>query len=181
MAVHCEKCGVRVSSRAALPGHYRRAHPRARALARPRAIQAEIVNVPLTRAGIVPATRALARPGPCQTKPRPADPDPDSETPPSWWEPQGDACWRREQWNRFSAEHRAELLRQRLGLSFALRTPGEADAATLWEQYHFLKALAVRLDAERGTEKDRAMFEAGLREYNSNYERVRQRKALLLR
>jgi hypothetical protein len=66
--------------------------------------------------------------------------------------------------------------RQRL-----VRRPDEADAVTLWEQYHFLKALAVRLDAGRGTERDRVMFEAGLREYDTNFERVRagrQRKVL---
>jgi hypothetical protein len=44
---------------------------------------------------------------------------------------------------------------------------------TLFEQYHFLKALAVRLDAGRGTECDRAMFEKGLQEYNANYQHIR--------
>ena len=35
------------------------------------------------------------------------------------------------------------------------------------------------LDAGRGTERDRVMFEAWLREYNANYDRIRaQRKAL---
>jgi DNA-directed RNA polymerase subunit RPC12/RpoP len=66
--------------------------------------------------------------------------------------------------------------RQRL-----VRRPGEADMVTLWEQFYFLRALAVRLDAGRGTEGDRVMFEAGLREYDTNFERVRagrQRKVL---
>jgi len=47
------------------------------------------------------------------------------------------------------------------------------DGVTLWEQYHLLRAIAARLDAGRGTEQDRAMFEAGLREYNTNYARIR--------
>jgi hypothetical protein len=53
------------------------------------------------------------------------------------------------------------------------------DAVTLWSQYHALKALAVRLDGGIGTETERAAFEAGLREYDANFDRVRaQRKAL---
>jgi len=53
----------------------------------------------------------------------------------------------------------------------------EADSVTLWGQFHFLKALAVRLDTGHGTEQDREMFEAGLREYNVNYDRIALRNS----
>jgi hypothetical protein len=48
----------------------------------------------------------------------------------------------------------------------------------LWSQYHALKALATRLDAGIGTERERIAFEAGLRAYNANYDRIAQTKAL---
>jgi len=115
---------------------------------------------------------------PVQTKPKTAD-SLDPEAPPFWWEPQAAEDWRREVWPKFPLEYRAVLVRQWLGPPFALRRPDDADATILWEQYHFLKALAVRLDAGRGREQDRVMFEAGLREYNANYDRVlAHRKAL---
>jgi hypothetical protein len=53
-----------------------------------------------------------------------------------------------------------------------LTKPMPADSLTLFEQYHVLKALAARLEAGRGTERDRVMFEAGLREYNLNYDSI---------
>lgn len=54
--------------------------------------------------------------------------------------------------------------------------PMPADSLTLFEQYHFLKALAARLDAGRGTERDRFMFEEGLREYDLNYDSIFARR-----
>ena len=59
--------------------------------------------------------------------------------------------------------------------------PPEAmdDEVLVWSQYYALKALATRLDAGIATERERVAFEAGLREYNANYDRLRaQRKAL---
>jgi hypothetical protein len=42
-----------------------------------------------------------------------------------------------------------------------------------------LRALAVRLDGGVATDRERVSFEAGLGEYNVNYDRIRtQRKAL---
>jgi hypothetical protein len=134
--------------------------------ARPEPIRAEIISTPHPVASPKRSPRNILTP------------DLHAERPPSWWEPQADEDWRCGQWARFSVEYRAELVRRRLGPPFALRRRDEADAATLWEQYHFLKALAVRLDAGRGTEPDRVMFEAGLREYNTNFDRIAQRKTL---
>ena len=204
MAVHCEKCGARVSSRAALPGHYRRAHggmrgqmrrPAALALAKLRRVpsRAEMVDVTSSRTEIVPAKPRPARPGAVLSA--------SGDDPPSWWEPQADLGWRIMIWNGFSAEYKARLIAQgpeqpgrglpmpggfsagplatRTFSPFPLRRPDEMDAVSLWEQYYFLKALGVRLDAGRGTERDRQMFEAGLREYDANYDRIRaQRKVL---
>ena len=56
---------------------------------------------------------------------------------------------------------------------FTIRAPELPDRVILWGQYHALKALAIRLDAGIGTERDYQMFEAGLREYNQNFNRVR--------
>lgn len=48
----------------------------------------------------------------------------------------------------------------------------------LLSQYHALKALATRLDAGVATERERVAFEAGLPEYDANYDRIRaQRKS----
>jgi hypothetical protein len=47
------------------------------------------------------------------------------------------------------------------------------DRVPLLSQYYALKALATRLDAGIGTERERAGFYAGLAEYNRNFERVR--------
>lgn len=99
-----------------------------------------------------------------------------TETPPSWFEPQATLEYRQSMWGGLDSAYKNRLLAQRPGAT--LRTPETACEETLWEQYHFLKALTVRLDVGLGTERDRAMFEAGLREYNANYDRIRaQRKA----
>ena len=188
MAVYCEKCGARVSSRAALPGHYRRAHggqarhPAALAPANPR-----LIDVAPVRWEIVPTTRPVApvRPAPPDTRIVPARPKPklagilSGEKPPSWWEPQAEEGWRREIWAGFPADYRNRLFAQRAGAAFSIRPPEATDEVILWSQYHALKAIATRLDAGIGTERERVAFEAGLREYNANYDRIRaQRKAL---
>ncbi len=99
--------------------------------------------------------------------------------PPSWWEPQADPGWRREIWAGFPSGYRNRLLAQRAGPSFTIRPPDATDKVILWSQYHALKALATRLDAGIATERERVSFEAGLREYNANFDRIRaQRKAL---
>lgn len=104
---------------------------------------------------------------------------PSCDGPPSWWEPQAAEDWRHAVWAGFPHEYRNRLLAQRAGAAFAIRPPDATDAVILWSQYHALKALATRLDAGIGTERERVSFEAGLREYNTNYDRIRsQRKAL---
>jgi hypothetical protein len=100
----------------------------------------------------------------------------DPEAPPSWWEPQADEDWRRKVWADFPADYRNRLLAQRVGAAFTVRPPEGTDAVILWSQYHALKALAVRLDAGIAAERERAAFEAGLREYNGNFERVREER-----
>lgn len=169
--------------------------PAALALAKPRGVPswAKIADSTFSGAEIVPAKTRPARPGAVLAA--------SGDDPPPWWEPQADPGWRITVWNGFSAEYKARLIAQgpeqrgrgqtmpgefsagplaaRTMSSFPPRGPDEGDAVTLWEQYHFLKALAVRLDAGRGTERDRLMFEAGLREYDANYDRIRaQWKAL---
>lgn len=199
MAVHCKKCGARVSSRAALPGHYRRAHPRrsftlvpAEAKrepiraeivpakpfpVRPEAVRAEVFDVAASRSQIVPGLRSVATPKRYQR--HILTPDlADAEPPPSWWEPQADEDWRIQQWNAFSPDYRNRLLAQQAGTAFTIRPPQAKDEVILYSQYYALKALATRLDAGIGTERERVAFEAGLREYNANYDRIRaQRKS----
>jgi hypothetical protein len=191
VSVHCGKCGARLASRARLEGHLRRAHSKGRKVrrsaalvpvksrpARPEPIRAEVLDLIPTRSEIVPAPRPVP-----PSKPSPRNiltPDlRDAEPPPSWWEPQADLEWRVRQWNAFPADYRNRLLAQRAGAAFTIRAPQATDATILLSQYHALKALATRLDAGIGSERERAAFEAGLREYNANYDRVRtQRRAL---
>lgn len=71
---------------------------------------------------------------------------------------------------------RGEILRLLHELAegaFTIDVKEANDEVTLWSQYHALKALATRLDAGCGTERDRVMFEVILREYNAYYDRVR--------
>jgi hypothetical protein len=67
---------------------------------------------------------------------------------------------------------------QRAGAAFTIRPPDGKSEVVLWSQYHALKALAVRLDGGVATERERAVFEAGLKEYDRNYDRIAARKAL---
>jgi hypothetical protein len=110
-------------------------------------------------------------------KPRPVE-IASGEKPPSWWEPHADLHWRFTIWAGFPADYRERLLAQRTGSAFSIRPPEAADKVILWSQYHALKALATRLDAGIGTERERIAFEAGLRAYNANYDRIAQTKAL---
>jgi hypothetical protein len=187
MAVLCGKCGARLASRGSLAGHFRRAHGRRGKVRRPAAlvsampnpgahpgpIRAEVLDVTPARAEIVPVRPLPARPA------RALPDSSDSEGPPSWWEPQGDPEWRRTVWAGFPADYRNGLLAARAGPAFTIRPPEASDRVILWSQYHVLRALATRLDAGIGTERERAAFEAGLREYSANYDRIRaERKAL---
>ncbi len=139
-----------------------------------RPIRAEVLDITPVRTEIVLAKRGAAPGRPILAK---------SEPEPDWYErefPQdaGRTPWRKleERQREYYRSRYAAMERSKVSLP---RRPDEADSVTLWEQFHFLKALAVRLDAGRGTERDRKMFEAGLREYNANYDRIRaQRKAL---
>lgn len=185
MAVVCGKCGARLACRARLEGHFRRAHSRGRKARRsavpiqvkprpplPEPIRAEIVDVTPSRMEIVPAPCLV--PAPKRSPRSILTPDlRDAERPPSWWEPQADLEWRVRQWNVFPADYRNRILAQRAGAAFTIRAPQATDATILLSQYHALKALATRLDAGIGSERERAGFEAGLREYNANYDRVR--------
>ncbi len=146
-----------------------------------------MVDVTPARTEIVRATRPAPHARPVQTETRivAARPKPraaeilSGERPPSWWEPQADEDWRRNIWAGLSADYRNRLLAERLGAAFTIRAPEALDEVTLWSQYHALKALATRLDAGIGTERERVAFEAGLREYDANFDRIRaQRKAL---
>lgn len=62
------------------------------------------------------------------------------------------------------------------GVMLAVRLPQASDSVILWSQYHALKALAVRFDAGIGSASERATLEAGLAEYNKNFERVRSER-----
>ena len=98
------------------------------------------------------------------------------EKPPEWFEPDVRQGTRIAMWCEYSPEERERLLAQDSALS--VRAPGASDEIVLLSQYHALKALAVLLDAGVGTERDRAMFEAGLREYNATYNRIQGVKRL---
>jgi len=184
----CGRCGASFSRLSSLKRHRaeRRCPGRAALVpASPRlrrleAIRAEVLDVTPTRSEIVPAKLTPARPGRALVQGPIFRPDSlDGEGPPSWWEPQADPEWRRTVWAGFPADYRNGLLAVRVGAAFTIRPPdGEAEVI-LWSQYHALKALATRLDAGIGTERERASFGAGLREYNANYDRIAaQRKAL---
>ncbi len=200
MPIQCEKCGARVASRAALPGHYRKAHPRTRQR-RPGRVQNKGMDISPIQSQIVPYGRGSAPARPVRERvgtlteaeiitrfgvvrsarsvqARPAS---NGDGPPSWWEPQASEDWRGDQWAAFPADYRNRILAQRAGAAFTIRAPRAADATILWSQYHALKALATRLDAGIATERERGAFVAGLREYNVNYDRIAQRQFLLER
>jgi hypothetical protein len=84
-------------------------------------------------------------------------------------------------WARFPADYCNRLLVQRAGAAFTIRPPDAKAEVVLWSQYHALKALAVRLDAGIGTERERAAFGAGLREYNANYDRITAQRKVIAR
>ena len=149
--------------------------PAKRALERSEPTRAEVLDVIPSRSEIVPVPRVLTAP---RHNPRHVlTPDlVDAERPPAFWEPQADLEWRIRQWNAFPAEYRGRILAQRAGTAFTIRPADAPDTVILWSQYHALKALATRLDAGIGTERERISFEAGLREYNENYDRVRARR-----
>jgi len=103
---------------------------------------------------------------------------PNGDRPPAWWEPQADSEWRLDVWTRFPPEYRNRLLAVRVGAAFTIRPPEASNKAILYSQYHALKALATRLDAGIGTERERIAFEAGLKEYDVNYDHIQaQRKS----
>ncbi len=192
----CEQCGQTFTRPPSLRRHLAQGRCPGRGSSRPaaliparpkaepvRAAESKVLDVIPIRSEIVPAGRAQA---PERLR--------SGDAPPPWWFP-GEAD-RRKRWQKLTPEYRAQIERDHqpkpdrgyglpgepIGpLAIApdvLKRPAEADAVTLREQYHVLKALAVRLDAGRGTERDRVMFEAWLREYNANYDRIRaQRKA----
>lgn len=189
MAVFCEKCNHRCANRAAMYRHVEKKHP------------TFWKRVSGTGTGIIPFPVPSARPQTPQARPRPVldvllesaeivrAPRPQArplrilvsseDGPPAWWEPNGEETWRREAWELLAPDYRRQLLAQRAGVAFSIRSPDTEDSVTLWSQYRALQAFAIRLDAGVGTERERVAFEAGLLEYNSNFERIRaQRKAL---
>ncbi len=136
-----------------------------------RAVKPEIIDVVPARSEIVPAKARPARPGPVLAASR--------DGPPAWWEPQADPEWRRSVWAGFPADYRNRLLAERAGAAFTIRPPDAADKTILWSQYYALKVLATRLDARIATARERVSFEAGLAEYNANFDRIRARRKAL--
>ncbi len=180
-SVTCKRCGASFSRLSSLKRHRaerrcpgRGGQSRAIVPARPKPIRAaksEIIDVVPTRSEIVPARPRPARPGPVLVASR--------DGPPAWWEPQAEREWRQKVWAEFPADYRDSLLARRAGSAFTIRPPDAAGRTILWSQYYALKALATRLDAGIATERERVSFEAGLREYDANYDRIRaERKAL---
>ena len=145
-------------------------------LPRPEPIRADVLDVTPARSQSI---SALSLPSTIMQSRITFAPDlHDAERPPSFWEPQADEEWRIRQWNRFPADYRRRLLAERAGTAFTIHAPRATDAVILLSQYHALKALATRLDAGVATKRERVAFEAGLREYNANYDHVRaQRKS----
>lgn len=88
-------------------------------------------------------------------------------------EPEGDENCRVKMPNQLSPYDGSGLMLDEGEGAFTIDVKEANDEVTLWSQYHALKALATRLDAGCGTERDRVMFEAILREYNGHYDRVR--------
>jgi hypothetical protein len=180
----CERCGQTFTRPPSLKRHSvdgrcpgRAIVPAKPRLPRPEPIRAKVLDVTPARSQIVSVPSLLFPP---KRSPRiTLAPDlRDAERPPSFWEPQADEEWRIRQWNRFPADYRSRLLAERAGTAFTIRAPQAKDEVILRSQYHALKALATRLDAGIGTERERAAFEAGLREYDANYDRIRaQRKS----
>lgn len=192
MAVTCGKCGARLASKAALPGHFRRAHSKGRKVRRlaldnpkfpslalvpvkarpprPGAIRAEVLDVTPTRSQIVPVARVNRAPahlGEIVPVSRPVSPKRRSSL-----SPDGKFWWEREKIKRsFVLETAAPQMKQ-AGAAFTIRPPQATNDVILRSQFHALKALAVRLDAGIGSERERAAFEAGLREYNKNFDRI---------
>ncbi len=175
----CKRCGASFSRPSSLRRHRAERRCPGRAALVParsnpapiRAAKREALDVSPGPLEIVPATRPVARPGSIVRV------SGDVSTAPAWL-----PSSRARKWPGMSETQRRCLAEEHgsrpVPGTRLIRTPDEADAATLWEQYHFLKALAVRLDTGRGAERDRSMFEAGLREYDANYDRIAQRKAL---
>jgi hypothetical protein len=188
--VICERCGAtfsRPSDRRRHLAEYRcpgrlAKGGRSRSVAivpvKPRAahrepIRAEVIDVTPIRSEIVHAERQALPATPVLVR---------SESEPEWFAREFPQDARAVPWRKRDEESR-EYYRQahagmeRLRVSLP-RRPDDTDSVTLWEQYHFLKALAVRLDAGRGTDRDRELFQAGLLEYNARFDRIAQRKAL---
>lgn len=137
----------------------------------PWAIQGEIVDVTPSGSEIVPARRESALSWPVLAR--------SGEDEPSWFRsefPQDAKAMRWRERDEGSREFYRKAHAAMQGVT--VRRPDGVDSVTLREQFHFLKALAVRLDAGRGTKRDREMFEAGLVEYNRNFDAIRARKAL---
>lgn len=172
--VTCPDCGTRLASRSRLPGHYRRAHPRKSLVGgeasrrsdipkvhpvpaeiisskpspvRPVPIREKVFEVTASSSGIVHAKRPLATIVAQPVPTRRLEPKPGYQMPGS-----------------------------SVGLVDSLVAPVQrpqlTDAVVLRSQYHALMALAIRLDAGVGTEREQAAFEAALRGYNANYDRI---------
>ena len=173
----CKRCGESFSRPSSLRRH--RKERRCPGRGSSAIVHAKPKAVPIRRQVIeVQPIRSKTQIVPAGPKPKPVE-MPSGDGPPPWWEPQAEENWRRNIWAGFPAEYRHQLLAERAGAAFTIRPPDATDKVILWSQYHALKALATRLDAGIGTERERVAFDAGLREYDANYDRIRaQRKAL---
>jgi len=204
MGVHCGECGKRLGSKAELPGHFRRAHSKGRKVRRPR-FSAVVDNVKPSPVALVPAKPRLPRPQairaevleiiPIQCEivrpispkrvfcPHPRRSGIDwgiASVPPEERIRQETelvlAAQRREEHNGYRLPGASVSPVSAEGVMLAaVRQPQATDEVVLWSQYHALKALATRLDVGIGSERERVAFEAGLREYNTNYDHIAQK------
>lgn len=122
MALRCPECGTRVSSKAALPGHYRRAGHLVPPSASQPALPARHSVCHAIRPG-VEGTPGLSVRAP---------------------------------------EHSSRL----------------SEPDRLWAQYYALRAMAVKLDADVGTEQEEILFRRALAEYDSLFDRLKAAKVL---
>lgn len=152
MALRCAECGTRISSKAALPGHYRRAHGAARKAASAAGVESareKLNRKPVERFSESGLGSALTSPAAIVCAPAvspvgetSALPDRDSDV----------------------ALYPGDRLQEP---SFPL-----PDAVRLRAQYHALRVMAEKLDAGYGTDSEVSIFEQRLAEYNELFDRV---------
>lgn len=158
MALRCPECGKRVSSKTALPGHYRRAHGSAgKAVSDAGAESApeKRERKPIGRfSGRGMASRSSFPPTIVRS-PAPAS--------------VGQTSAKRDSHSDVDLYPGDRLV----GLSTPL-----PDAVRLQAQHHAPQAMAAKLDSGYGSEIDTHLFERGLAEHNELFDRVKAEGAL---